>query len=91
MLPWQQHLAGTGMKGSVYMLYQFIPWLNKWPDILWLYQISSNAINGIQDETDMFMSYEAKYPWLSLDLGVGFLYKVIFPVYQLYCIGVLEP
>ena len=37
-------------------------------------QISSNAVNGIID--DAFSSRSDYYPWLALDLGVGFLYKV---------------
>ena len=39
-------------------------------------QISSNAVNGIIDDvfsTRFLVNY---YPWLALDLGVGFLYKV---------------
>ena len=39
-------------------------------------QVSGNAINGIIDTEDMFNSNEDNYPWLALDLGVGFLYKV---------------
>ena len=41
-----------------------------------VHQISSNAINGIINTEDFFHSYNDTYPWLALDLGVGFLYKV---------------
>ena len=37
-------------------------------------QISSNAVNGIID--DVFSTKGDYYPWLALDLGGGFLYKV---------------
>ena len=38
-------------------------------------QISSNAVNGIID--DVFSTKKGDYyPWLALDLGDGFLYKV---------------
>ena len=36
----------------------------------------SNAINGIINAEDLFHSNDDYYPWLALDLGVGFLYKV---------------
>ena len=38
--------------------------------------LSSLAINGIINDEDIFHSNKDKYPWLALDLGVGFLYKV---------------
>ena len=38
--------------------------------------VSSNAINGIINAEDLFHSDKEYYPWLALDLGVGFLYKV---------------
>ena len=39
-------------------------------------QVSGNAINGIINAEDLFHSNNDYYPWLALDLGVGFLYKV---------------
>ena len=47
-----------------------------------VHQMGSNAIDGIMDseeQEDLFHSNADEYPWLALDLGVGFLYKV--PVY----------
>ena len=39
-------------------------------------QFSSITIDGITDVEDQFSSQGEDYPWLLLDLGVEFLYKV---------------